>query len=101
MTKVYGDPDPALSYQLTSGTLVGPSTRSPDPLTRAPGEKVAGNPYAIQRGTLSAGGNYGLTSVATTTADITAKPVTGSFTADDRVYDGTTTPRCTEQPWAR
>ncbi len=33
-------------------------------------------------------GNYNLTSVATTTAAISAKPVTGSFTADSKVYDG-------------
>src|SRR6185369_634137 len=34
-------------------------------------------------------GNYTLASVATTTADITAKPITGSFTAANKVYDGT------------
>jgi trimeric autotransporter adhesin len=33
-------------------------------------------------------GNYTLTSVADTTADITAKSITGSFTAADKVYDG-------------
>jgi len=36
-------------------------------------------------------GNYVLDSVATTTASITAKPLTGSFTAADKQYDGTTT----------
>ena len=35
-------------------------------------------------------GNYTLTTVATTTADITPKPITGSFTAADKVYDGNT-----------
>ena len=35
-------------------------------------------------------GNYDLTSVATTTADITAKEITGSFAADDKTYDGDT-----------
>jgi trimeric autotransporter adhesin len=35
-------------------------------------------------------GNYILDSVATTAADITALHITGSFTADDKVYDGTT-----------
>ncbi len=34
--------------------------------------------------------NYTLTSVADTTADITALDITGAFTADDKVYDGTT-----------
>jgi hypothetical protein len=35
-------------------------------------------------------GNYSLTSVAATSANITAKPVTGSFTAMNKPYDGTT-----------
>ncbi|MFD2584310.1 YDG domain-containing protein, partial [Pedobacter vanadiisoli] len=35
-------------------------------------------------------GNYNLTSVATTTADITKKDITGVFTADNKTYDGTT-----------
>src|SRR5207237_837341 len=33
-------------------------------------------------------GNYVLDSVATTTANITAKHITGSFTADNKEYDG-------------
>ena len=33
-------------------------------------------------------GNYSLSSVATTTANITAKSITGSFTAANKVYDG-------------
>src|SRR5258706_224579 len=33
-------------------------------------------------------GNYVLDSVATTTANITAKHITGSFTADNKQYDG-------------
>jgi hypothetical protein len=35
-------------------------------------------------------GNYDLTSVGTATADITALEITGSFTADDKTYDGGT-----------
>jgi hypothetical protein len=38
----------------------------------------------------SAAGNYNLTSVGTTTANITALNITGNFTADNKVYDGTT-----------
>jgi hypothetical protein len=43
--------------------------------------------------TLSGGDadNYSLTSVATTTADITPLGITGHITADSKVYDGTTT----------
>jgi hypothetical protein len=37
-----------------------------------------------------AAANYNLTSVGTTTAAITALGITGSFTAADKVYDGTT-----------
>jgi len=36
-------------------------------------------------------GNYTLSSVATTTANITGLALTGSFTADNKVYDGTNT----------
>ncbi|HET7691029.1 MAG TPA: YDG domain-containing protein [Nocardioidaceae bacterium] len=35
-------------------------------------------------------GNYTLASVATTTANITAKSITGTFTADNKEYDGNT-----------
>src|SRR5207244_643316 len=35
-------------------------------------------------------GDYSLSSVATTTADISAKSITGNFTAADKVYDRTT-----------
>src|SRR5438094_506745 len=35
-------------------------------------------------------GNYVLDSVATTVANITAKHITGSFTADNKEYDGNT-----------
>ena len=38
----------------------------------------------------AAAGNYTLSSVSTTTADITALAITGTFTANDKVYDGTT-----------
>ena len=36
----------------------------------------------------SAAGNYNLTSVSTTTADITKLGITGSFTANNKPYDG-------------
>ena len=59
-SKTYGDPDPTLSYQVTSGSLVTGDSLS-GALTRAAGESVAGSPYAIQQGTLAAGSNYNLT----------------------------------------
>ena len=52
----------------------------------------AGKTVTLTGATLtgSAAGNYNLTSVGTTTASITALGITGSFTAADKVYDGTT-----------
>jgi hypothetical protein len=85
-SKVYGLADPALTYSLTSGSLESGDSLSGN-LTRDPGETVAGSPYAIKRGTLTAGDNYDLT-FAGANLTITAKPITGSFTADDKVYDG-------------
>jgi len=56
-TKIYGDADPALTYTISNGTLAF-SDAFTGSLTRAPGETVAGNPYAIQQGTLALDGNY-------------------------------------------
>jgi phospholipase C len=58
--KVYGASDPALTYQITSGTLAGGDTFG-GALTREPGEDVGS--YAIGQGTLTAGANYELTYV--------------------------------------
>src|ERR1700744_2533127 len=57
-TKNYGDADPALTYQITSGTLAGTDAFT-GALTRAPGENVGS--YAITQGTLSLNTNYNLT----------------------------------------
>jgi hypothetical protein len=54
-SKVYGDSDPALTYTITSGSLVGSDAFS-GALSRAPSEDVGS--YAIGQGSLSAGGNY-------------------------------------------
>ena len=56
--KAYGDRDPALSPQITSGTLVS-GEQLTGALTRAAGENVGS--YVIQPGTLTAGSNYDLT----------------------------------------
>ncbi len=60
-TKVYGDADPALTYQITSGALQGSDALTGD-LSRVAGEDV-GN-YAIEQGTLDAGSNYALSFVS-------------------------------------
>jgi len=58
--KFVGQPDPALTYQLTSGSFVGADTAS-GALTRAAGQTPGD--YAIQQGTLAVSGNYALTFV--------------------------------------
>src|SRR5205807_2476820 len=57
-SKMYGAADPALTYQITSGKLLG-SDQLTGTLSRLPGEAVG--QYDIQQGTLSAGANYVLT----------------------------------------
>lgn len=58
--KVYGAPEPEVTWQLTSGSLVA-GDQVTGTLSRTPGENV-GN-YPILRHTLTAGGNYDLTYV--------------------------------------
>ncbi|HEX3235655.1 MAG TPA: YDG domain-containing protein [Gemmatimonadales bacterium] len=73
-TKVYGNADPSLTYHLTSGSLVGGDAFTGG-LFRLAGETVPGSPYAINQGTLTAGGNYALAftpaSLAITQATLT------------------------------
>ena len=67
-SKVYGAPDPALTYQVTSGSLVTGDSLT-GTLTRVAGEAV--NAYAIQKGTLAAGSNYELSFIG---ANLTILP---------------------------
>ncbi len=57
-TKVYGAPDPPLTYQITSGSLIGTDTFTGN-INRVAGENAG--TYAIQQGTLSLSSNYALT----------------------------------------
>jgi MBG domain (YGX type) len=57
-SKVYGATDPALTYEITSGSLVAGDSFS-GALTGASGEAVGS--YAIQQGTLALSSNYILT----------------------------------------
>ena len=59
-TKTYGDVDPALTYQVTSGSLATGDSFT-GALSRAAGENVGG--YAIGRATLALSANYTLTYV--------------------------------------
>ncbi|MDW3192959.1 MAG: MBG domain-containing protein [Cytophagales bacterium] len=57
-SKTYGDPDPSLTYQVTSGALQGSDVLS-GALTRDAGEGVGA--YSINQGSLDAGSNYTIT----------------------------------------
>ncbi len=70
-SKTYGDADPALTYQLTTGSLVGSDTLNGD-LTRASGENAGG--YAISAAGLS-NGNYLITALDGTLT-IDPRPIT-------------------------
>src|SRR5205085_1088015 len=56
-SKTYGDADPALTYQITTGSLVF-SDAFTGSLTRAAGEDVGA--YAIGQGTVALSSNYDL-----------------------------------------
>jgi gliding motility-associated-like protein len=81
-SKNYGDADPSLTYQITSGSLVGSDSFSGS-LTRDAGENV-GN-YAIKKGTLSLNSNYNLSftganlAINKATLSITANSLTKTF----------------------
>ena len=76
LTKVYGEPDPALTYQITQGSLVFSDTFT-GTLTRPPGEDVG--LYPILQGTLALNNNYDLTYIG---ADLTIEPIAITVTAD-------------------
>jgi hypothetical protein len=72
----------------SSGSLV-PGDSFSRSLTRAAGETVAAGPYSIQRGTLTAGGDYDLTFVGASMT-ITKKGLTvAGAAAENKTYDGT------------
>ena len=85
--KAYGAADPALTYAITSGALVG-SDAFTGALTRVPGEAVG--LYAIQQGTLTAGTNYNLSFIGAN-LEITAAPVTPEVVGIVRNGDGSVT----------
>ena len=83
--KSYGTADPSLTYTVTSGSLVSGDIFT-GALCRAPGESVG--TYSIDRVTLALSENYCLTYVGAYFT-VSARPATLTFTADDKVYDGT------------
>src|SRR3954462_7705279 len=81
-TKTYGDTDPALTYNISNGTLAF-SDNFTGALTRVAGED-AGN-YAINKGTVALSGNYALTyvgadlTITKRAVEITAEPKTRTY----------------------
>jgi predicted RNA-binding protein len=72
-SRIYGSPDPALTWHLTSGALAAGDSVSGS-LTRVAGESVG--TYAIQQGTLSVSSNYNLTFIGST---LTINPLGSDF----------------------
>ncbi|HLJ17585.1 MAG TPA: YDG domain-containing protein [Bryobacteraceae bacterium] len=82
--KIYGQADPALTYQVTSGALVSGDSFSGS-LTRVTGQNVG--TYAIQQGLLTAGSNYALSYIG---ANLTINKASLTITAvsNTKTYDG-------------
>src|SRR5207248_9556640 len=82
-SKIYGANDPALTY--THGTLYNGDTDSvfTGSLSRAAGESVG--TYAIDQGTLSAGGNYNIVFTGANLS-ITARDLTVTADAKSKAY---------------
>ena len=85
-SKIYGASDPTLTY--TNTPLVGSDSFS-GALSRAAGETVAGSPYAIALGTLTAGGNYTITFIPANFS-ITTRPITITAQPNTKNFDGGT-----------
>ena len=85
-TKIYGNGDPALTYQISAGSLAASDAFS-GVLDRSAGENVGS--YAIGQGTLSLGTNYDLSFVGADLV-ISARPISVTAAADAKTYDGTT-----------
>ena len=83
-TKIYGDPDPALTYTTAVGALVGSDTLT-GTLTRVTGETVG--EYTINQGTV-ANSNYDI-SYTSAKLTINAKPITVTAVAKAKTYGDT------------
>ena len=81
-SKVYGDDDPALTYTVPDGSLIG-SDAVTGALGRAEGENVG--TYVISQGSLSAGDNYTIT-FNSADLTITPKPITVTADVQSKVY---------------
>src|SRR5262249_11835779 len=82
-SKTYGDADPALTYHITSGSLVNGDSFSGS-LTRDAGEDVGS--YAITQGTLALSSNYSLSYEAGASLTVSARSVTVTADAQSKTY---------------
>ena len=81
-SKVYGDADPSLTYEVTDGNLVG-SDAFTGSLTRVAGENVG--QYNINQGSLALSSNYNLTYVGAKLT-ITERPIEVTADPQSKVY---------------
>src|SRR5207245_1541302 len=91
-SKIYGDADPALTYQITSGSLAFSDAFSGS-LTRTGTQDVGNHP--IEQGSLTLGSNYTLT-YAGADLTVTPRPITVTADGQTKVY-GYTDPSFTTQ----
>jgi DNA-binding beta-propeller fold protein YncE len=93
-SKTYGDTDPALTYRLTGGSLIAAEDLA-GALVRVAGENVG--TYAIQQGSVTAGGNYSITYVGANLAvnprpaSVTPNPASKTYGTADPILTGTLT----------
>jgi hypothetical protein len=93
-SKTYGDTDPTLTYRLTGGSLIDPEDLT-GALARVAGENVGA--YAIQQGSVTAGGNYSITYVGSSLAinrkpaSVTPNPASKTYGTADSILTGTLT----------
>ena len=83
-SRQYGDGNPALTYNVTSGTLVNGDTLSGSLVTSATVTSGVGD-YAITRGALAASSNYDVTYVGANLS-ITPRPIEVTANAQSRRY---------------
>ena len=81
-SKTYGNTDPSLTAQVTTGTIIGPDAPSGS-LSRAAGENVGS--YSISKATYTYGSNYNETFVGANLV-IGQRPITITADAQSKTY---------------
>ncbi len=83
-SKIYGSPDPVLTFTVGGSGLAAGDTVADisGALARTPGEIAAGSPYAITQGTLASTGNYAV--AVFTPAALTITPAQLTIAADNK-----------------